>query len=86
VILFFREFIPIPIEYEFRAFIVDNKFKAMCQYYHYIFFPTIVENKEAINNLVIQKWNEVKDLVPLEPKTYVCHFIMPLSSILSRQE
>lgn len=39
---FDREFIAIPIEYEFRAFIVDNKFKAMCQYYHYIFFPTLV--------------------------------------------
>jgi len=72
--------IEIPIEFEFRAFIVDNKFRAMCQYYHYIFFPSLVENKDKINELVLQKWNEIKDLVPMNPKTYVADFAVDLDN------
>jgi len=75
-----REFVEIPIEYEFRAFIVDNQFRAMCQYYHYIYFPKLVENKELINKLVLEKWNDVKDLVPMNPKTYVADFAVDLEN------
>jgi len=73
-----REFIPVPIEYEFRAFIVNNEFRGMCQYYHYMLFPKLVENKQLINDLVLKRWNEVKDLVPMNPKTYVADFAVDL--------
>jgi len=73
-----REFIDIPIEYEFRAFIVDGKFRAMCQYYHYIYFPILQIQKQLINDLIMEKWNEVKDLVPMTPKTYVADFAVDL--------
>jgi len=66
-----RKFVPIPIEYEFRGFVVNNELRAMCQYYHWIFFPTLVENKERINSIIKQKFEEIKDLVPIKSKSYV---------------
>ncbi len=69
----FRKFVPVPIEYEFRAFVVNNELRAMCQYYHYLFFPTLVKNKEKINEMVQKKFQEIKDSVPIEDKTYVSH-------------
>jgi len=47
----FREFVEIPIEFEFRAFIVENQLKCMCQYYHIIFFPILVEKKRRIGKI-----------------------------------
>jgi hypothetical protein len=66
-----RKFVPIPIEFEFRAFVVNNQLRGMCQYYHYIYFPTLVENKEKISNLILQKFEEMKETVPIRDKTYV---------------
>lgn len=67
----FRKFVPVPIEYEFRAFVVNNKLRAMCQYYHYLFFPKLVQNKDKIDQLVHEKFEELKDVVPIPDKTYV---------------
>lgn len=44
----------IPIEYEFRGFVVNNELRAMCQYYHWLYFPTLVENKEKLNNIILK--------------------------------
>jgi len=75
-----RKFVKIPIEYEFRAFIVDNELKAMCQYYHYIFFPTLVQNKDRIEKLILTKFDEIKSKVPFIEKTYVVDWAVDLDN------
>lgn len=48
-----RQFVSIPIEFEFRGFVVNNQLRAMCQYYHWLFFPTLVENKAKLNEIIL---------------------------------
>jgi len=75
-----RKFVPVPIEYEFRAFVVDNKFRAMCQYYHYIYFPILVKNKDRVLKLVLDKFEQLKNLVPFKEKTYVIDWAVDLEN------
>jgi len=73
-----REFVPVPIEFEFRAFVVNNQLRGMCQYYHYMYFPRLVDNKVLIDQLVHKKFEEIKDLVPIPDKTYVIDWAVDL--------
>jgi len=75
-----RKFVAIPIEYEFRGFVVNNQLRAMCQYYHWIYFPTLVENKEKLNSIILKKFEEIKDKVPIESKTYVVDWAVDLEN------
>jgi len=75
-----RKFVGIPIEYEFRGFVVNNILRAMCQYYHWIYFPTLVENKEKLNSIILKKFEEVKDRVPIDTKTYVVDWAVDLKN------
>jgi len=73
-----RQFVNIPIEYEFRGFIVNNELRAMCQYYHYIYFPELVAAKDKINEIILKKFEEIKDIVPIKSKTYVVDWAVDL--------
>jgi len=69
-----RKFVPIPIEYEFRGFVLNKKFKCMCQYYHYIYFPHLVQQKKEIEKTILEFWEKNKDRIPLD--TYVVDFAL----------
>ena len=53
-----REWVSVPIWCEFRGFIYHNKLTALCQYYHHVFFPELIEKKalflEKINSFLQQ--------------------------------
>lgn len=75
-----REYVPVPIEYEFRSFVIKSEMKCMCQYYHYLYFPHIVAQKDMLEEKILSFFNEVKDLVPLESGTYVMDFAVDLEN------
>lgn len=66
--LVIRKWNPIPIEYELRAFIFDNKMAALCQYYDEVLYPGLLENTDLISKLVREFFEKIKDLVPIHPK------------------
>ena len=61
------------MDYEFRAFINNNKINALSQYDHYSIFPYVEEKKEKIQEKIFEKWNEVHPFVG--QKSYVMDFI-----------
>lgn len=68
-----RKWNAIPIQFELRGFIFDNKMTALCQYYDEVVYPELVENQEKISKLVLNFFDQVKDKVPIEPKVCCIH-------------
>jgi len=64
--LIVRKWVGVPIEFEFRGFVNKKKLNAMCQYYHYIYFPHLVQQKEEIEKLIKDLYETIKDIIPLE--------------------
>eukprot|EP00028_Trichosphaerium_sp_Am-I-7-wt_P005107 CAMPEP_0168531888 /NCGR_PEP_ID=MMETSP0405-20121227/15805_1 /TAXON_ID=498012 /ORGANISM="Trichosphaerium sp, Strain Am-I-7 wt" /LENGTH=181 /DNA_ID=CAMNT_0008556955 /DNA_START=75 /DNA_END=620 /DNA_ORIENTATION=+ len=73
-----REFVDVPIEYEYRGFVVDGKLTCMCQYYHFAYFEHLHKDKDKIEKMVTEFFDSLKDKVPLTEKTYVIDFAMDL--------
>jgi len=73
-----RKWYDIPIEFEFRGFVYDNKLTGLCQYYSEILFPVLVENKQKIQTLVLDFFELIKDKLPIEPKEYVIDFVVDI--------
>lgn len=67
-----REWVEIPVQNEFRGFVCKGNFNGLSQYFHYIFFKEIRENKVAIENRIRKYWETVKQLIPHE--SYVIDF------------
>jgi len=59
-----REWVSIPLWCEFRGFIFQNKLTALCQYYHHVFFPQIIEKKAEILERINKFLQEVSPLLP----------------------
>jgi hypothetical protein len=53
------------------GFVYNNELTALCQYYHYCFFPSLVTNKGLVLSLVHEFFERIKNVVPLNPKEYV---------------
>jgi len=73
-----RRWYDIPIEYEFRGFVFDNKLTGLCQYYDEVVYPEVVKNKELIKDLVLNFFEESKSSVPITPKEYVWIWLLML--------
>eukprot|EP01127_Copromyxa_protea_P021175 TRINITY_DN720_c0_g1_i1.p1 TRINITY_DN720_c0_g1~~TRINITY_DN720_c0_g1_i1.p1 ORF type:complete len:189 (+),score=38.22 TRINITY_DN720_c0_g1_i1:1140-1706(+) len=81
-----RNWVAIPIDYEFRCFFTKKKINAISQYFNNCYFQSVVENKELLERLMLEKWEEVKDKIPFEEgivdfvvdlderKTYIIEF------------
>lgn len=68
-----REWVDIPVEKEFRAFVHNKKMTALCQYYHVCFFPGLQkEFKELTERIQGFFDREIKDLLPLS--SYIIDF------------
>lgn len=66
-----REWIDIPIQFEFRAFVYDNKLTAVSQYFNNAYFPELIECKEKILKLIQDLFDKVSPIVGINPPEYV---------------
>eukprot|EP01130_Rhizamoeba_saxonica_P002727 TRINITY_DN1248_c0_g1_i4.p1 TRINITY_DN1248_c0_g1~~TRINITY_DN1248_c0_g1_i4.p1 ORF type:complete len:193 (+),score=46.73 TRINITY_DN1248_c0_g1_i4:529-1107(+) len=67
-----REWHSIPIQYEFRGFVCKQQFTALSQYFHFCYFPELVEQKDEIEGRIRNYWEMIRDLIPHE--SYVIDF------------
>lgn len=51
----------------------------MAQYFHYCYFPRLVQEKSIIEQKILSFWDEVKDFVPHE--SYVIDFAIVDSKV-----
>ena len=61
-----REWIDIPIDMEFRGFVYNKTLNALSQYYHYCFFPKLVQELPMIERKIKDFYKSIRDLVPLD--------------------
>jgi len=73
-----RQWCPIPIQYELRGFVYNNTLTGLCQYYDEVFYPELLEHKDLIKKIVLDFFESVKDLIPINPKEYVLDMIVDL--------
>jgi len=71
--LIVREWVDIPIKYEFRGFVFGKKLVAISQYFDNCFFKDLVEESGQVRERLITFFNQwIVDRVPLE--NYICDF------------
>jgi len=56
-----REWVDIPIRYEFRAFITHKRINCISQYFNNCYFKDVVTNKDLILTGILSLWEEVKE-------------------------
>jgi len=61
-----REWIDIPVQSEFRAFVYNKKIRAISQYYDVCFFPELIQDKENIIKRIQYYFETIKDKIPME--------------------
>eukprot|EP01125_Pyxidicula_operculata_P011479 TRINITY_DN375_c1_g1_i1.p2 TRINITY_DN375_c1_g1~~TRINITY_DN375_c1_g1_i1.p2 ORF type:complete len:344 (-),score=70.84 TRINITY_DN375_c1_g1_i1:71-1102(-) len=76
--LIIRKWCSVPIKYELRGFVIDNKLTGLCQYYDEIFYHQLYDNKDKIQNLVLGFFDTIKNIIPITPKEYVVDFLVDL--------
>ncbi len=64
-----RQWVPIAIDMEFRAFVCDGKLTALTQYNHMVYFPRLVAMKQHLLHTIQTFF--VKHLHPRIEKKYV---------------
>ena len=70
MLLLLRAQMRIPTFCELRAFVMDGKLTALCQYYNGAFFEKVQKHKEHMLKLVQKLWEEIKNKIPLSPAEY----------------
>jgi len=58
-----REWVDVPIKYEFRSFITDRRINCITQYFDNCLFTGVIENHSKIMSNIISLWDQVKDKV-----------------------
>jgi len=61
-----REWVDIPISYEFRTFITHKKINAITQYFDTFYCEQIVQNKDTLLALILSLWEKASANVPFE--------------------
>jgi hypothetical protein len=67
-----RGWVDIPMEYEFRGFVCKKQLNALSQYFHYVFLPKLVEEKDQLQGRILEYFESVKHLITHE--NYVIDF------------
>lgn len=75
-----REWIHIPIDMEFRAFVHKKHLNALSQYYSYCFFPDLLKSKPEIAEKIEKSFGAIKDLIPLE--SYIIDFAVVKDQVI----
>jgi len=58
-----REWVDVPIRYEFRSFITHKRINCITQYFNSCYFTEIVENKDLISTAIQSLWESVQHKV-----------------------
>jgi len=61
-----RAWADIPIEHKFRGFVCKKNLNALSQYYHYCYFPKLVEDKGRLEEKILGYYESIKNLIPHE--------------------
>jgi hypothetical protein len=55
--------------FEFRCFVYHDFMTAITQYYSLTYYPEVVDNRDAIRDMILGKWNEVHPLLHMHSYT-----------------
>lgn len=69
-----REFRKFNLHLEFRGFVYNKELTGLTQYNDTCYFPMLHAEKEQIQTIIIDAFNEMKSQIPLEH--YVCDFVL----------
>jgi len=75
-----RQWCSIPIQFELRGFVFDNKLSGLCQYYDEVYYPELFTNKDLIVKIVLDFFDSVKNVIPITPKEYILDIIVDLQN------
>jgi len=68
-----REFVPIPVEGEFRGFVHKGQLNALSQYYADSYFPGLPARRQKLGDCVLQFFNaHIRSRVPID--SYIIDF------------
>jgi len=73
-----RKWVDIPIEFELRGFVYDNRLTGLCQYFNDAFFPGLAANKAEVRELCQATFAQIRDKLPIRPQEYVIDFAVDL--------
>jgi len=76
--LIIRSWVTVPIQFEFRGFVYNNKLTALSQYFTNAYFEDVVKHKEKILKLVLELFQSVKDVLNIQPAEYVLDIAVQL--------
>ena len=77
-----RKWVEIKKFEEFRLFIINKKLVGISQYYYKTYFKELVENFKYYQDTILEYYNKVKDIIPLENCILDVIFIDKLPKIL----
>jgi hypothetical protein len=75
-----REWVPIPTQAEFRAFVLDGKLTGVSQYFTGAFFPSLVDHKERVLHMIQDLFGKIKGVIPVDPADYVLDLAIDVES------
>lgn len=75
--LIIRKWVQLPINYEFRCFFTNHTINAITQYFNNCFFQEVVDAKDKLEQLMLDEWDKVKNLLPFE--NGIVDFVVDLS-------
>eukprot|EP00007_Cunea_sp_BSH-02190019_P001082 CAMPEP_0174235266 /NCGR_PEP_ID=MMETSP0417-20130205/4772_1 /TAXON_ID=242541 /ORGANISM="Mayorella sp, Strain BSH-02190019" /LENGTH=348 /DNA_ID=CAMNT_0015313751 /DNA_START=167 /DNA_END=1210 /DNA_ORIENTATION=+ len=71
-----REWMCIPLQFEFRGFVRERRLNALSQYYHKCFYQDVHENHELCRDLICDFYERIKDQIPIA--SCICDFVVDL--------
>ncbi len=74
-----RQWLVIPPQHEFRAFVFDGQLTAVSQYFKGAYFPDLVANRDVILVLIQQLWSDIRDKIPVVPPEFVLDLCVDFS-------
>jgi len=83
--LIVREWKNIPLESEFRVFVHEQKITAISQYFTQLYFPSLIDRKDELEQEIIQFWQTIHALLPPTLKTYVIDFAWVVAPDVPKQ-
>jgi len=75
-----RKWVTIPPAMEFRGFVCGKKFTALSQYFHIVFFPELLSQKEVILQRIRQCFETLQAILPFD--NYIIDFAVLEDEVL----
>jgi len=61
-----REWVDLPIAYEFRTFVSQKKINAISQYFDNCYFDQVLQNKKIILSLILSLWEKASEKISFQ--------------------